>query len=82
MDGPYDNNDDITETEQLLAEMEIGGEDYDHFFTEYGEIDGAQVVSVLNDQSAFHTITKIDVFNEPIEDSVFIFEDRYSAATF
>ena len=41
VDGPYDNNDDITETEQLLAEMEIGGEDYDHFFTEYGEIDGA-----------------------------------------
>ena len=28
------------ETEQLLAQMEIGDENVDQFFTEYGKIDG------------------------------------------
>ena len=43
VDGPYDNDDDITETEQLLAEMSIDAdnEDYGQFFTEFGEIDEA-----------------------------------------
>ena len=44
------NNDDTAETEQLVLEMEIGDmdKDCDHFFTEYGKVDEAQIVSVLN----------------------------------
>ena len=57
-------------------------ENCDHFFTEYGKVDGAQIVSVLNDQSVFHAITKVDIFNEPKESSAFTFDDRYSATTF
>ena len=34
------DNNDITEAEQLLMKMEIENEDHDHFFTEYGEING------------------------------------------
>ena len=78
------NNDNTTETEQLLLEIEFGdkNKDYDHFFTKYGKVNGAQIVSVLNNQSVFHAITKIDIFNEPKESSAFTFDDRYSATTF
>jgi hypothetical protein len=70
------------ETEQLLAQMEIGDKNVDQFFTEYDKIDEIQTVSAFNDQFAFHAITKINVFNEPIDSSVFTFEDRYFANIF
>ena len=62
--------------------MEIQKKDCDQFFTEYGQINGIQTVSILNNQSAFHTIIKTDIFNEPIENTTFIFKDRYSANIF
>ena len=45
------NNDDLIEAEQLLADidMTVEGEDCDQFFTEFGPIDGAQIVAILND---------------------------------
>ena len=79
-----DNDNDTTETEQFLLEMEFGDkdEDCDHFFTEYGKVDGAQIVLVFNNQSVFYAIIKVDIFNESKESSVFTFDDRYSATTF
>jgi hypothetical protein len=73
---------DVSEAEQLLMEMEI--EDYspNQFFTEFGEVDGTQIIAVLNDQSVFHSITKSDVFNELKESSTFSFDNRYSASVF
>ena len=85
IDGPYDNdNDDLTEAEQLLADidMTVEGEDCDQFFTKFGPIDGAQTVAVLNNQSVFHAVTKVDIFNELTEDSVYPYEGRYSATIF
>ena len=63
-------------------DMEI--EDYspDQYFTEYGEVNGTQTVAVLNDQSTLHSITKLDIFNEPKESSAFSFDNRYSANVF
>ena len=78
---PKDDND-LNEAEQLLVQMEVEDEEADQFFTEYGQIDGLQTISVLSDQSVFHAVTKIDVFNEPTENSVFTFNDRYSANIF
>jgi hypothetical protein len=70
------------ETEQLLTQMEIRDENVDQFFIKYGKIDRVQTVFALNDQSAFHAIIKIDIFNEPIDSLIFTFEDRYSANIF
>jgi hypothetical protein len=62
--------------------------------TELGEIDGIQIVSILNNQSAYHAFTRDDMFklsdkhnqfpkpdlgNEP---SAFTFNDRYSSYEF
>jgi hypothetical protein len=62
--------------------MEIGDENVDQFFTEYKKIDKIQTISTLNDQFAFYIIIKINIFNEPIDSSVFIFENRYFANIF
>jgi hypothetical protein len=35
---------------------------YDVYLTDFGEINGIQAVSILNDQSAYHMFTKDDVF--------------------
>jgi len=62
--------------------MEI--EDYspNQYFTKYGKVNGIQTVAVLNDQSMLHFITKLDIFNEPKESSMFSFNDRYLANVF
>ena len=77
----------IKGTQQLLMDLEI--EEYpddpsEQFFTAFGELNGIQTVSILNDQSAFHSITGSDVFNEPTEDpaEAFSFDDRYAANSF
>ena len=63
-------------------DMEIEDYSSDQYFTEYGKVDGTQTVAVLNDQSTLHSITKLDIFNEPKESSAFSFDDRYSANVF
>jgi hypothetical protein len=35
------------------------------FFTEFGQIDGTEVVIALNNQSMLYTITKVNIFNKP-----------------
>jgi len=56
-EGVEDLEGEVNEAEQLLMDMEI--EDYspDQYFTEYGEVDGTQIVAVLNDQSTLHSIS-------------------------
>jgi hypothetical protein len=67
--------------------MEI--EDYNNptdypnqYITELGEVDGIQTVIILNNQSIFHFIIKLDIFNKLKESSIFSFNDKYSANVF
>ena len=82
------------DAEQLLADMHMDDYDDDNeegqqhnsqFFTSFGEVDATQTLTTLNHQSAFHAITKSDMFNDakPQEDSLaFTFDDRYLDAKF
>jgi hypothetical protein len=54
----------------------------DQYITELSEVDSIQTVTILNDQSTFHSIIKLDVFNKLKESSIFSFNDRYSANIF
>ncbi|KAI0995922.1 hypothetical protein K3495_g12260 [Podosphaera aphanis] len=77
------------EVDALLAEMTLE-EEGEHqkcelFMTELGEVRGAQILAVLDDQAVHHTLTKEDKFQqilpqEPIE--AFTFDGRYSADQF
>jgi len=62
--------------------MEIKDYSSNQYFTKYSEVDGIQTVTVLNDQSMLHSITKLDIFNELKESSAFSFNNRYSANIF
>ena len=63
--------DEETDTEQYHAEgskLEIKSEDEtfmtqsECFFTNYGEVDGAQLISILNDQTTYHAFTRDNKF--------------------
>ena len=56
--------------------------DTNAYLTELGEINGLKMISVLNDQSFAHIVTKEDIFAQPQETSIFTFEDRYSSGVF
>ena len=79
--------DEIDEVNQVLEDMEIE-EYYEHddphqYLTEFGEVDGTEAVTVLNNQSTLHVVTKMDIFNEPDNiTSAFTFNNRYSDTTF
>ena len=67
--------------------MEI--EDYNNpanypnqYLTELSEVDNIQTITILNNQSIFHFITKLDIFNNLKESSVFFFNNRYSVNIF
>jgi len=64
--------------------MDIEIKDYspNQYFTKYGEVNGIQTITVLNDQSMLHFITKSDIFNKLKESSAFSFDDRYLANVF
>jgi len=63
-------------------DMEI--EDYspNQYFTKYSKLDGTQIITVFNDQSTLHFITKSDIFNKLKESSVFSFNNRYLVNVF
>ena len=69
----------------MMISMEIK-EEYNTYFTEFGEVNGTQTVAILNDQSAQHAITSEDIFKASLlqlpETLVFTFKDRYSSAVF
>ena len=82
-------DDQLDETQQLLTELQLENEEQfstEQYLTEFGGVIGIKTVAFLNDQSVFHAATGIDIFNitaKPQEhDSVFTFEDRYSAKIF
>ena len=58
--------------------MEIK-EEYDTYFTEFGEVNGTQTVAILNNQSTQHTVTGEDIFKalipQLLETLVFTFKD-------
>ena len=64
--------------------MDIEIEEYlpNQYFTEYGEVDGIQTITILNDQSTLHFTIKLNIFNKPRESFAFSFDDRYSANVF
>ena len=54
-------------------------EEYKIYFTEFGEVNGTQTITILNDQSTQYTVTGEDIFRalllQLLETSVFIFKD-------
>jgi len=62
--------------------MEIKDYSPNQYFTKYSEVNGTQTVTILNNQSTLHFITKSDIFNKPKESSAFSFDDRYSVNVF
>ena len=69
--------------------MDIEIKDYNNFtnysnqyLTEFNKVDGIQTIIILSNQSTFHFITKLDIFSELKESSIFSFNDKYSANIF
>ena len=77
-----------------MMEMEIETENY---LTELGEINGTQIVAILNDQSTLHVVTRKDPFGREAElntkvpvditprmppTSAFTFDNRYLSNIF
>ncbi|KAJ5904893.1 uncharacterized protein N7473_001809 [Penicillium subrubescens] len=74
------------ESTLMLADMTIEDDEHEGFFTELGEVDGIRMISILNDQSAYHFFTKDDIFQQRQANGqaieVFTLDNRYSADTF
>ena len=62
--------------------MEIENYSSNQYFTEYNKVDGTQTITILNNQSTLHSITKSDIFNKLKESSIFSFNNRYSVDIF
>ncbi|KAI1000128.1 hypothetical protein K3495_g8071 [Podosphaera aphanis] len=56
-----EETEDVVKASEALADFNID-EEYDIYLAEMGEIDGIETVTILNDRSAFHAITKEDIF--------------------
>ena len=71
---------------QMLADMTIEDIEHEGFLTEIGQVDGIRMISILNDQSAYHFFTKDDIFHQRQADGqameVFTLDNRYSSDTF
>ena len=61
-------------------------EEYDTYFTEFGEVNGTQTVAILNNQSTQYVVTGEDIFKvlllQLLETLVFMFKDRYLLKVF
>ncbi|KAJ5135453.1 uncharacterized protein N7515_004731 [Penicillium bovifimosum] len=80
--GPDD--DDSHGPEQMLATMAIDDE-HEGFMTEIGEVDGTKTISILNNQSTYHFLTKDDIFQQQPDGQtteVFTLDNRYSSDNF
>jgi hypothetical protein len=84
IEGPDDS--DWHDPTQMLADMTIEDIEHEGFLTELGEVDGARIISILNDQSTYHFFTKDDIFQQRQADGqamdVFTLDNRYSSDTF
>ena len=56
--------------------------EYSYFLTESGQVDSLKTVSLLQDQTVVHIVTRNDVFQYPYEMSAFTFKGRYSSKAF
>ena len=54
----------------------------DQYLTELGKVNGIQTIAILNNQSIFYFIIKLDIFNELKESSIFSFNNRYLVNVF
>ena len=54
----------------------------DQYLIELSKVDSIQIIIILNDQSIFHSITKLDVFNKLKKSSIFSFNNKYSVNVF
>jgi hypothetical protein len=84
--GITDPTDTKPNTSQFTS-IKIDDTPHNTYLTELGEINGAQMVTILNDQSTLHMVTRKDPFDElaeaePNEISAFTFDDCYSLNTF
>jgi hypothetical protein len=52
------------------------------FFTEYGEVNGRQMIQVLNDESTKHAFLQRDPTKDSYEGEAFVIGDRYSSEVF
>jgi len=68
----------------MLINMEVEDDLYEYYLIELGEIDGAQIVAILNNQSTLYAVTRKDIFKllELNKASAFIFNNRYLSDTF
>ena len=68
----------------MLINIEIEDNLYKYYLIELGEINGAQTVTILNNQSTLYAVTRKDIFEllEPSKASAFIFNNRYLLDTF
>ena len=69
--------------------MDIEIKDYNNFnnypnqyLTELSEVNNIQIIIILNNQSTFYSITKLDIFNKLKESFIFSFNNRYSVNIF
>jgi len=80
----FEGTPDDIEDHQWMMSLDIEDSLYetDNYLTELGEVDGPKTVSILNDQLFVYAVTREDIFAQPLEVSVFTFEDRYSSGVF
>ena len=64
-------------------EIELGEEEevYENYITELREVNGPNIVVILNDHSVFHSLTKTDMFDLKSH-LTFTFNNRYSLGIF
>ena len=67
----------VSKAKQLLIDIEIEDYSSDQYFTKYSKVNSIQTVTILNNQSMLHFITKSDIFNKLKESSTFSFNNRY-----
>ena len=54
----------------------------DQYLIKLSKVDNIQTVIILNNQSIFYSITKLDIFNKLKESSAFLFNNRYLVNVF
>ena len=86
--GIADTTDTEPNTNQFIF-MKINDAPYDTYLTELGEINGTQIMAILNDQSTLHVVTKKDPFDTEVPMDIiprmplaFTFDNYYLSNTF
>ena len=72
------------DTKQWMEENTENEDSYKSatFMTEFGNVNGYELLSTLDNQAVVHATTKENFFQKPQNTEIFTFEDRYSSDTF